>query len=33
LNGQLEYLLRQALIRRNKATAKKLDEEPGVGEG
>ena len=33
LNGQLEYLLRQALIRRNKTTAKKLENEPGAGEG
>ena len=27
LNGQIEYLLRQAMVRRNKATAKKLEDE------
>ena len=29
LNGQLEYLLRQAVTQRNKATGKKLTDEAG----
>ncbi len=33
LNGQIEYLLRQAASRRNKATGEKLEEESDADEG
>lgn len=33
LNAQIEYLLRQALVRRNKATARKVELADEVGDG
>ncbi len=33
LNGQIEYLLRQAATRRNRATGKKLEEESDADPG